>query len=116
MNLRNRGKGGRAMRDIGVDWHTRNFGACFLGAQDQVTLQTFALNAKGVAAFKRRLTAQDRIAVEASPGVNFFYDQLRSAVEEIVVVNPYQFAVIAQSKKKTDHHDAILLARTLAIL
>ena len=101
------------MRDIGVDLHTRNFVACFLDAQDRISLQTFALNPKGLAAFKRRITSQDRIAVEASPGVNFFYEQVHSTVQEVVVVNPYQFAVIAQSKKKTDRHDAILLARFL---
>src|SRR5689334_4863055 len=113
MNLRNRWKGGSVMRYIGIDLHTRNFVACFLDTQDRVSLQTFALSAKGLAAFKRRITSQDRIAVEASPGVNFFYEQVHSAVEEIVVVNPYQFAVIAQSKKKTDHNDALLLARFL---
>jgi hypothetical protein len=72
MNLRNCSTGGKAMRYIGVDLHTTNFVACFLDAQDRVTLQTFALSPKGLAAFKRRITAQDQIAVEASPGVNFF--------------------------------------------
>jgi transposase len=36
-------------------------------------------------------------------------------VHEVVIVNPYQFAVIAQSKKKTDRHDATLLARFLKL-
>ena len=40
----------------GVDLHTTNFVACFLDAQDHVTL-TFALTAKGLAAFKRRITS-----------------------------------------------------------
>ena len=72
----------------GVDLHTTNFVACFLDAQDHVTLQTFALTAKGLAAFKRRITSQDRIAVEASPSVTFFYEQVHPAVQEVVVVNP----------------------------
>jgi transposase len=103
------------MRYIGVDLHTTNFVACFLDEQDRVTLQTFALSAKGLAAFRRRLTPADRLAVEASPSVTFFYEQVRSTVQEIVVVNPYQFVVIAQSKKKTDQHDALLLARFLKL-
>jgi hypothetical protein len=72
------------MRYIGVDLHTTNFVACFLDAQDRVTLQTFALSPKGLAAFKRRITAQDRIAVEASPSVNFFWfcQQLPQLVSE----------------------------------
>ena len=115
MTLRNCSTGGRTLRYIGVDLHTTNFVACFLDEQERVTLQTFALSAKGLAIFKRRITPQDRIAVEASPSVHFFYDQVRSTVQEIVVVNPYQFAVIARSKKKTDQHDALLLARVLKL-
>jgi transposase len=47
--------------------------------------------------------------------VTFFYPQIRLAVQEIVVVNPYQFAVIGRSKKKTDKQDALLLARFLKL-
>ena len=101
------------MRYIGVDLHTTNFVACFLDDQDRVTLQTFALTAKGLTAFRRKVTDEDRLAVEASPSVTFFYTQIRPAVQEIVVVNPYQFAVIGRSKKKTDRHDALMLARFL---
>jgi transposase len=101
------------MRDIGVDLHTTNFVACFLDEQERVTLQTFALTAKGLTAFRRKVTDEDRLAVEASPSVTFFYTQVRPAVQEIVVVNPYQFAVIGRSKKKTDRHDALRLARFL---
>jgi transposase len=103
------------MRDIGVDLHTTNFVVCFLDDQERVTLQTFALTAKGLAAFKRRVTTEDRLAVEASPSVTFFYTQVRPAVREIVVVNPYQFAVIGRSKKKTDRQDASMLARFLKL-
>jgi transposase len=103
------------MRYIGVDLHTTNFVVCFLDDQERVTLQTFALTAKGLAAFKRRVTTEDRLAVEASPSVTFFYTQVRPAVQEIVVVNPYQFAVIGRSKKKTDRQDASMLARFLKL-
>jgi transposase len=103
------------MRYIGVDPHTTNFVVCFLDDQERVALQTFALTAKGLAAFKRRVTTEDRLAVEASPSVTFFYTQVRPAVQEIVVVNPYQFAVIGRSKKKTDRHDASMLARFLKL-
>jgi transposase len=101
------------MSYIGVDLHKTNFVACFLDEQERITLQTFALSAKGLAAFRRRVTKEDRVAVEAAPNVAFFYDQVRPCVQEVVVVNPYQFAVIARSKKKTDRHDAMLLARFL---
>jgi transposase len=103
------------MKYMGVDLHKTNFVACFLDEQERITLQTFALSAKGLAAFGRRVTKEDRVAVEAAPNVAFFYDRVYRWVQEVVVVNPYQFAVIAQSKKKTDRHDATLLARFLKL-
>jgi transposase len=103
------------MRYIGVDLHKTNFVACILDEQERITLQTFALSPKGLTAFGRRVTKADRVAVEAAPNVAFFYDRVRSCVQEVVVVNPYQFAVIAQSKKKTDRHDATMLARVLKL-
>ena len=51
------------MRYIGVDLHTTNFVVCFLAEQERVTLHTFALNAKGLTAFRRKVTHEDRIAV-----------------------------------------------------
>jgi hypothetical protein len=66
------------MRYTGVDLQTTNFVVCFLDTQDRLTLQMFALSPKGLAAFKRRVTSQDRIAAEASPGVNFFYAQVHT--------------------------------------
>jgi transposase len=103
------------MRYIGVDLHKTNFVACFLDEQERITLQTFALSAKGLAAFDRCVTKEDRVAVEAAPNVAFFYDRVHPSVQEVIVVNPYQFALIAQSKKKTDRHDATLLARFLKL-
>lgn len=79
------------MRYIGVDLPTTNFVACFLDEQERVTLHTFALTAQGLAAFRRKVTNEDRLAVEASPWVLFCYTQVRPAVQEVVVVNPYQF-------------------------
>ena len=97
------------MRYIGVDLHTTNFVACFLDEQERVTCRR-CIDRKGLAAFRRKITPNDRLAVEASPSVMFFYTQVRPAVQEVVVVNPYQFAVIGRAKKKTDRYDALLLA------
>jgi hypothetical protein len=76
MYLRNYRIGGREIRYIGVDLHTTNFVVCFLDEQERVTLQTFALTATGLVAFRRKITHEDRIAVEASPRVTFFYTHM----------------------------------------
>jgi hypothetical protein len=59
------------MRYIGIDLHKTNFVACFLDEEERGTLQTFALTAKGMATFGRRMTKEDRVAVEAAPHVDF---------------------------------------------
>jgi transposase len=101
------------MRYIGVDLHKTNFVVCFLSEDDKARTETFALDLTGLARFKRRLRAGDKLAVEASANTIYFCRQIKARVGEIVVVDPYRFAVIARSKKKTDKKDALMLARFL---
>jgi transposase len=103
------------LRYLGVDLHKTNFVACFLDEQERITLQPCARTAKGLAAFGRRVTQEDGVAVEAAPHVAFFYAQGRPRGHEVVVVTPSQVAVSAQSKKKTERHDATLRARSLQL-
>jgi transposase len=103
------------MRFIGVDLHKTNFVVCFLDEQEQATVETFPLSAPGLQAFQRKLTQEDHLAVEVSANAFYFHDQVAALVARIVVVDAYRFAVISRSKKKTDRHDAILLARFLKL-
>jgi transposase len=103
------------MRYIGVDLHKTNFVVCFLTEEEQSKLETFALSPHGLAAFKRRLRREDKVAVETAPNTFYFYAQIKDRVSTIVVVDTYKFAVIAKSKKKTDRGDAQLLARFLKL-
>ena len=101
------------MRHLGVDLHKLNFVVCFLDMEDKSRLQTFALTQAGLESFKQLLHPDDALAVEASQNVYFFLRQIRGCVARVVVVNTYKFAPIAKSKKKTDKHDALTLARYL---
>ena len=103
------------MRHIGVDLSTKAFTACFLDEDDEHHLASFPLTADGLDAFRAQLDPADRLAFEVGRNSYFFYDQVHLAVAETVLVGTRQFAVIAQSKKKTDRNDALVLARFLKL-
>ena len=103
------------MRHIGVDLSKRSFTACFLDEQDSQCLVTYPFTPEGFASFRAELGSEDRLAVEVGTNAYYFHDQLAGAVAEIVLVSPYQFAIIAKSKKKTDRQDAQALARFLKL-
>jgi transposase len=103
------------MRHIGVDLGKVAFTACVLDQDKQQQLVRLPMTREGLAAFRGQLQPDDRVAVEAGPNAYFFYDQVRPAVAEVVLVNPRQFAVIATSTKKTDREDARALARFLKL-
>lgn len=103
------------MRYVGVDLHKQNFVVCFLDESETTKLRTYPLTAAGLDAFCRELHPDDQMAVETAQNAYYFYDRVRSAVSNVVLVDPYRFAVIAKSKKKTDRHDAITLARFLKL-
>jgi len=101
------------MRFIGVDLHKTNFVVCFLSEDGRSHIETFTLDRPGLAKFRRRLRGEDKLAVEASANAFYFCRQVKGRVGQVVVVDPYRFAVIACSKKKTDKKDAAMLAQFL---
>lgn len=103
------------MRYIGVDLHKTNFVVCFLNEDESFHLETFALTKTGLARFLAKLEKDDAVAVEATQNIYYFYDQIKTSVARIVLVDTYRFAVIAKSKKKTDKADAQALARFLKL-
>ena len=103
------------MRHIGVDLHKTNFVACFIEAGDAQRLETYPLTGDGLARFKRQLDTADELAVEATQNVHYFYDQVKTHVARVAVVDTYRFGVVAKSKKKTDKADAAALARFLKL-
>jgi transposase len=102
------------LRD-GIDLHKSNFVVCFLGEDDTIKLQTYPLTDPGLTTFCRGLRPDDQMAVETAQNAYYFYDRIHPLVNKVVLVDPYRFAVIAKSKKKTDRHDAITLARFLKL-
>jgi transposase len=100
------------MRFIGVDLHSNQITVCYLTKSGTEKLSTFALN--DLAEFLKSLRPTDRLAVEATGNTRWFVEQIKSLVQQVVVVNPNQFEVIRRSVKKTDRHDARALAQFLS--
>ena len=99
------------MSYFGIDLHQNNFVVCRMEANEQVTFKgTFDASPAGVEAFKKQLSTEDQIAVEATTNTTWFCDQVRNHVAEVVVVNSREFKVIAKSVNKTDMHDSKRLA------
>jgi transposase len=91
------------MRYIGVDLHKTNFVVCFLNERGQRRLETFPLDERGLAAFRRRLHPDDQVAVEVAQNVYYGYDRIRAWVSRVVLVDTYKFAVIAKQIRHLRH-------------
>lgn len=65
-------------------------------------------------AFAKTVKANDEVAVEATGNTRLFAEALKDRGCRLVVVNPHQFQVISRSVKKTDEHDAQVLAEFLS--
>jgi len=101
-------------RWIGVDLHKNQFTVCYLNKSGENNLQVFKVAAASIEAFKNTLSKNDEVAVESTGNTAYFVRQIESCVKVIRVINPAQFKVISSSVKKTDEHDAIIIARYLS--
>jgi len=101
-------------RWIGVDLHKNRFTVCYLGANSEHKLLEFTVSAKGIKSFKETLTKDDEAAVESTGNAGYFIRQIEDAVKLVKVINPLQFKIISSSVKKTDEHDAVIIARYLS--
>lgn len=99
-------------RSIGVDLHRDCFTTAILAGNGRCYTREWKL--KNLSKFVGTLKYDDKVAVEMTTNVRLFHDAVRPRVERVDVVNTRQFKVITDSAKKTDKHDAVLLARFLA--
>jgi transposase len=99
-------------RYMGVDLH-RN---CFTvyTRQEDGNGESREWTIRELKAFAKTVKASDEVAVEATGNVRMFCAALKDRGCRVVVVNPHQFQVISRSVKKTDEHDAKVLAEFLS--
>lgn len=96
---------------VGVDLHRNNFTYCMRLRNGEEKMGKLAIGElKG---FAKMLGKHAAVAVEATGNTWMFCQEMKEKVGRLVVVNPTQFKVISRSTKKTDKHDARILAEYL---
>jgi len=99
-------------RFIGVDLHKQSFTACYLKESGERVIQSYPL--RKLDDFKKTLTPEDELALEACNNSLYFLGQVRDHIHVAHLIDPGQFKVISTSAKKTDEKDAELLALYLS--
>jgi transposase len=103
-------KGGN-MAYIGVDLHSDKFTVAFRDKNNEDTLKSYCIDANEINNFKKSLKKDDYIFIEASTPTFAFTDLLKDTVKKTIVIDPFKFKAIADSRKKTDKVDARQLAK-----
>ncbi|MBI5526331.1 MAG: transposase [Deltaproteobacteria bacterium] len=99
----------------GLDVHKRVVEACVLDEGGNILLrERFPASRQEIERFaSRRLSKEDRVALEATTNTWPIFNILKPFVAEVVVSNPLRTRAIAESQVKTDKVDAFVLAQLL---
>src|SRR5258708_37885393 len=104
-----------AERYVGLDVHKRHVVVAAVDVQQNVVMCSQKIPVERFETWAQEpLCAADRVALETTANAWEFYDQLTPLVVEVFVANRYQLKVISASARKTDRHDALVLAKLLA--
>jgi len=102
------------MNYIGLDHHRKFTQVAVVNEADAVVLECRMLNTvEAVKALLGRLSGPIKAVVEAGPSWGWIFDTMQKLGVEIVLANPMQVRVIAETRCKTDRRDALALARLL---
>ena len=96
---------------VGVDLHRNNFTYCIRANGEEKEIGKCDIGELN--GFAKMLGPEAVMAVEATGNTFMFCATLRKHVRRLVVVNPSRFKIISMSTKKTDRHDAKVLAAYL---
>jgi transposase len=99
---------------IGLDHHRKFTQVAVVDETDAVVLECKMPNTlEAVSAMLGRLKGPTRAVVEAGPSWGWIFDTFQKLGIDIVLANPMQVRVIAETRCKTDRRDAMALARLL---
>jgi transposase len=102
-------------RYVGLDVHKRHVMVAAVDAQQQLVLAPQKIATHKFQGWARaHLKLTDCIALEATTNAWEIHDQLVPLVAEVAVANCHQLQLISASSRKTDKHDAVVLAKLLA--
>ena len=103
-----------AARHVGIDLGKRTYEVAIVGANGKVTMSNGRTTVEGRQKLYRKLTAQDKVALEAGNLSFIMAKELEAAVGcQIRILSPSHLALIYGSMKKTDKEDALKLAHIL---
>ncbi len=104
-----------AVRYVGLDIHKRHVTVAAVDEQQQVVLAPVKVAVERFGAWAaQHLQATDSVALEATTNSWEFHDELSPLVHQVAVANSFQLKLISSSGRKTDKHDALVLAKLLA--
>ncbi len=102
-------------RFIGMDIHRQFVMVAAVDGQQQILLNPIKVPLE---AFKTwadtQLRTTDQVALEATTNAWTIYDNLQPLVAEVTVADAHKISLISRSPRKTDQHDALVLAKLLA--
>jgi transposase len=102
------------MHYIGLDHHRKFTQVAVVNESDQVVLECRMLNTlEAVKALLGRVAGPVQAVVEAGPSWGWIFDTFQKLGAPMVLANPSQVRVIAETRCKTDRRDALVLARLL---
>lgn len=102
------------MHYIGLDHHRKFTQVAILNEADQVVVECRLQNTfEAVQSLLKQVNGPVKGVVEAGPSWGWIFDTFQNAGVEMVLANPMQVRVIAETRCKTDKRDALALARLL---
>lgn len=110
------------MVSVGIDLHTTQFTVCAMAPSGEVFhREEYPMNDEGLENFiswghevETSRGAWISMAIEATGNARFFRNVMKNEGFTVLVINTLKFKVIVASAKKTDRHDAEVIARFLS--
>ncbi len=102
-------------RFVGLDVHRQFVMMAAVDAQQQVLFEAVKVPLDTFKAWARmHLQATDQVALESTSNAWAVYDAVLPMVAEATVADAHKISLISKSPRKTNQHDALILAKLLA--
>ena len=101
---------------IGVDLHKHQITVCYLSNDGAERIEVYFFSENGINSFIKELELLKscdyilELAVETTGNSEYFYNQIKSYVDKIIVLNTLKLKPIMKSYKKTDKNDCRIIA------
>ncbi len=99
---------------VGIDLHKRNFNYVMIPEKDgNMSCGKGKTTRLDVMEFASKLTANHHVTLEPVENWYWFIKLIRPFAGSVELANPYKLRLIAESKSKSDHVDAMILAKLI---